>query len=109
MSDLMVDLNVIRVYLRLWLNVLVILMFCFVCCCIKNVYFYNNLSIAKWHWILHQIYDDDDYNDDHHSGDVIYFEKMYIFIYCIITLLHTGIHRNDWITNVRHIQNESYH
>ena len=88
MSDLPVDLNVIRVYLRLALNVFVILMFCFICYCIKNVYFYNNLSIAKW------------YSNFHHSGDVIFIEKMFIFVYWIpllvIALLHTGISR-EWL------------
>ena len=69
MSDLVVDLNSIRVYLRIVLNVFAILMFCFMCYCIKNVYFYDNLSIAKWYSILH------------YFGDIIFFEKMYIFVY----------------------------
>ena len=69
MSHLAVDFNAIRVYLRLGLKVFVILMFFFMCYCIKNVYFNVNLSIAKWYSIFH------------HFGDVIYAEKMYIFVY----------------------------
>ena len=69
MSDLAVDLNMIRVYLRLGLYVFAILIFCFMCYCIKNVYFYDNLSIAQWYSIIH------------HIGDVIFFKKMYIFVY----------------------------
>ena len=44
MPDLVVNLNVIRVYLRLGLNVCVISMFCFMCYCIDNIWFYDNLS-----------------------------------------------------------------
>ena len=69
MSDLVVDLNSIRVYLRIVLNVFAILMFFFMCYCIDNVYYYDNLSIAKWYSILH------------YFGDIIFFEKMYIFVY----------------------------
>ena len=69
MSDLAVDLNVIRIYLRLGLDVFVILMFCFMCYCIQNVWFYNNLSIAKWYSIFR------------HSGHAVYYEKIYIFVY----------------------------
>ena len=82
MSEIAVELNVIRVYLRRGLNVYIILMFRFMCYCIKNVCFYDNLSIAKWYWYFH------------HSDDAMYFEKMYIFVYYIpllaITLLHTS-------------------
>ena len=46
-SEIAVELNRIRVYLRRGLNVYIILMFRFMCYCIKNVCFYNNLSIAK--------------------------------------------------------------
>ena len=88
MSEIAVELNVIRVYLRRGLNVYIILMFRFMCYCIKNVCFYNNLSIAKWSWVFQQ------------SDDVIYFEKMYTFVYYIpllvIALLHTGISR-EWL------------
>ena len=88
MADLAVDLNMIRVYLRLGLYMFAILTFCFMCYCIKNVCFYNNLSIAKWSWVFQQ------------SDDVIYFEKMYTFVYYIpllvIALLHTGISR-EWL------------
>ena len=46
-SEIAVELNRIRVYLRRGLNVYIILMFRFMCYCIKNICFYNNLSIAK--------------------------------------------------------------
>ena len=88
MSEIAVELNVIRVYLRRGLNVYIILMFRFMCYCIKNVCFCNNLSISKWSWVFQQ------------SDDVIYFEKMYTFVYYIpllvIALLHTGISR-EWL------------